>query len=266
MGTEPAARGGVASPASARALELDSLLAMVAELAATDLGRERIVALEPATGADDLAARRRRHEEAARLLEGRPLVGALDVSAAELLRRLRSTREGLSGLDVVRLADLLRVAEAAARRVREAEPPCPELAAQVEGLGDLSPLLRRIGSALDRRGDVREDASPELATLRRRGRSTRDRLYGRLSEYVERHRDDLSEETVPMREGRLVLVLQAGSRGRVRGLTHGRSATGKSFYFEPLEVVEENNTLQQAVEDEEAERRRIHLDLAGAVR
>jgi DNA mismatch repair protein MutS2 len=239
---------------------------MVAELAATDLGRERVLGLEPATGEDDLAARRRRHEEAARLLEGRPLVGALDFSAAELLRRLRSTREGLAGLDLVRLADLLRGAEAAALRIREAEPPCPELAAEVEGLADLAPLLRRIGSALDRRGDVREDASPELATLRRRIRSTRDRLYGRLSGYVERHRDDLSEETVPMREGRLVLVLQAGSRGRVQGLTHGRSATGKSFYFEPLEVVEENNTLQQAVEDEEAERRRILLELAGAVR
>ena len=65
-----------------------------------------------------------------------------------------------------------------------------------------------------------------------------------------------------MREGRLVLVLQAGSRGRVRGLTHGRSGTGKSFYFEPLEAVDENNALQQAVEDEEAERRRILAELA----
>ncbi|HUF79088.1 MAG TPA: Smr/MutS family protein, partial [Thermoanaerobaculia bacterium] len=97
-------------------------------------------------------------------------------------------------------------------------------------------------------------------------RSTRDRLYSRLSGYVDRHRPELSEETVPMREGRLVLVLQAGSRGRVQGLTHGRSATGKSFYFEPLEVVEENNVLQQAGEDEEAERRRILTELAAEAR
>ena len=41
-----------------------------------------------------------------------------------------------------------------------------------------------------------------------------------------------------MRGGRLVVVLQAGSRGAAGGLVHGRSATGKSFYFEPLDVVE----------------------------
>jgi len=258
--------GAVASPASVRALELPALLAMVAELAATDLGRVRVLELAPAASEEELAARRRRHEEASRLLGGGALVGALDFSAAELVERLRSPREGLSGLDLVRLADLLRAVRAARARIGEADPPCPELAAEAVALADLSPLVSRIAGALDRRGDVREDASPLLAELRRRVRSTRDRLYASLSDYVERHREALSEETVPMREGRLVLVLQAGARGRVRGLTHGRSATGKSFYFEPLEAVEENNTLQQAVEDEDAERRRILAELAGEVR
>ncbi|MFP3939913.1 MAG: endonuclease MutS2, partial [Thermoanaerobaculia bacterium] len=254
------------SAPSRRALELDALLAMVAELTATDLGRGRVVRLEPAAAEDELAGRRARFEEAARLLQGPPLVPALGFPARELLERLRSTREGLSGTDLVRVAELLRAARSAAERVHEADPPCPELGGRAQALPDLRALVRRIGSALDRRGDVREDASPELARLRGRIRSTRDRLYTHLSSYVEEHRGELSEDTVPMREGRLVLVLQAGARGRVRGLTHGRSGTGKSFYFEPLEVVEENNTLQQAVEDEEAERRRILAELADAVR
>ncbi|HUF78789.1 MAG TPA: hypothetical protein VMR44_07735, partial [Thermoanaerobaculia bacterium] len=208
-------RPPVASPASLRALELDAVLAMVAELAATDLGRQRLLELAPSGAEAELDARRRRHQEASRLVAGEPLVGVLDFSAAGLLDRLRSKMEGLSGLDLVRLADLLRSARAAAERVREADPPCPELAAEAAGLSKLSPLVARIGSALDRRGDVREDASPHLSELRRRVRSTRDRLYSRLSGYVDRHRPELSEETVPMREGRLVLVLQAGSRGRV---------------------------------------------------
>ena len=69
-----------------------------------------------------------------------------------------------------------------------------------------------------------------------------------------------------MRGGRLVLMLQSGARGRTGGLVHGRSATGRSLYFEPLHVVESNNTLQQSVEDEEAERRRILLELIAAAR
>jgi DNA mismatch repair protein MutS2 len=256
----------IASVATTRALELDALLAMTAELAVTDLGRERLLALEPAEGEDELAARRRRFEEAHRLVGHRPLVEDLDFSAEELLTRLRSTREGLSGTDLVRLADLLRSARSAADRIRDADPPAPELDREASALADLSGLVRRIGNALDRRGDVKEDASPLLAELRRRIRTTRDHLYQRLGTFVERHQGDLSEDTIPMREGRLVVVLQAGSRGRVKGLTHGRSGSGKSFFFEPLETVEENNTLQQAVEDEEEERRRILAELAQAAR
>ena len=52
-------------------------------------------------------------------------------------------------------------------------------------------------------------------------------------------------------------MLQAGARGKVPGLVHGRSARRRSFYFEPLAAVELNNQLQQAVEEEEAEKRRI---------
>ncbi|MGD2116305.1 MAG: Smr/MutS family protein [Acidobacteriota bacterium] len=283
----------VCSPASRRAAELDSLLALVAELAATDLGRARILALAPYTDAEQLAAQRRRVEEATHLLQAGPLVSGFDFPVRELLDRMGSARPELVGLDLVRIADLLKAARAAARRVQEAAgsegredeededggdsaasgdpgspeaPRFPELAASVAALPDASALLRKIDGALDRRGDVKENASPRLAEARRRIRSTRDSLYGHLSSYVEQHRSDLSEETVPLRGGRLVLVLQAGSKGRVQGLTHGRSGSGKSFYFEPLEVVEENNTLQQATEEEEEERRRIIAELATAVR
>jgi len=257
----------VCSAASRRALELDSLLALVAELAATDLGRERILTLAPFTDAEALAVQRRRIDEATHLLQGSPLVGSFELSVGDLLERAGSPSADLSGIDLVHLADLLKEARSAARRVEEAEDPeCPELAAVAQELPDVVPLLRKIETSLDRRGNIKEGASPRLADLRRRIRSTRDRLYGQLSSYVDEHRGDLSEETVPMRGGRLVLVLQAGSKGRMPGLTHGRSGSGKSFYFEPLEVVEENNTLQQASEDEEAERRRILLELATAVR
>lgn len=247
---------------TAHALELPKLLSLFSTLAATDLGRDRFAALTPATDRAELDARRARFEEARRLVGDRPLVPSLEGSVRELLERLASGRPPVTGPDLVRLADFLRAAREAKQRVDEAdEPGYAALERWLEDLPDLSYLETKIGKALDRRGDVRDDASPDLVTLRRRIRSVRNTLYDELSSYIEEHRDTLAEDTIPLRGGRLVLLLPSGSRGRLSGLTHGRSGTGKSFYFEPLEVIEANNTLQQATDDEEAERQRLMNEL-----
>jgi DNA mismatch repair protein MutS2 len=254
----------VASAATAEALELPALLRLLAELAATDLGRRRALALAPYADPEALAGHRRRYEETARLFDGGRLVPGFEPPPGELLERLAGGPPAPGGADLVGLAALLRASREAAARIAAADPPCPELEKLASALPDLSALVREVGARLDRRGEVREDASPELSTLRRRIRGARDQIYRQLGGFVAAHRDDLGEETVPMRGGRLVVLLQAGARGRLSGLVHGRSGTGRSFYFEPLEVVEPNNQLQQAVEDEEAERLRILNELLAA--
>jgi DNA mismatch repair protein MutS2 len=261
-----AAERPILSAATAEALEFPSFLAVLSRLAASDLGRERLLALRPFADESELRAQRQRLEEASRLVGERALIPSFDVALGELLTRLATGRPPLEGIDLVRLADLGKATRAAGARLREAVPPCPALQRRAADVPDLDPLLRRIERTLDRRGEVREDASPRLAALRGQIRRVRDQLYRDLGGFVSDHRDELAEETIPMRGGRLVLVLQAGSRGRSAGLIHGRSATGKSFYFEPLQVVETNNTLQQSVEDEEAERKRIVNELQAEAR
>src|SRR5262245_11229211 len=149
------------SPASALALELPSFLAVVARLAASDLGRGRVLDLAPAADEADLAARRRRFEEAGRLAGTGPLVPDFEVPLADLLERLTTGRPPLEGIDLVRLADLVKACRAAALRIggiAASDPPCPELARLAAALPDLSGLVRAIDRALDRRGEVREDA------------------------------------------------------------------------------------------------------------
>ncbi len=251
----------ILSQATAQALEFPSLLAVVARFAASDLGRERVLGLGPFEEEAPLRARRTLFEEASRLVGERALVPDFDVPLGDLLTRIATGRPPVEGGDLVRLADLGKATRTAAARIREAVPPCPALDVLARGLPDVDPLLKKIERTLDRRGEVREDASPRLAALRRQIRTVREQIYRDLGEFVSGHKDELSEETIPMRGGRLVVMLQSGARGRSGGLVHGRSATGRSFYFEPLQVVEPNNNLQQSVEDEEAERRRILMEL-----
>ncbi|HEV3075731.1 MAG TPA: hypothetical protein VHB47_15015, partial [Thermoanaerobaculia bacterium] len=205
-----AAATSLLSSASAQALELPSLLAVLSRFAATDLGRESILGLRPFTGEAALRSHRRRYEEAARLVGGQALVPESEVPAGDLLRRLASGLPPIEGVDLVRVAEMGRASRAAAQRVSSADPPCPGLAEWTAGLPEIEPLLRRIDRTLDRRGEVREDASPRLAALRRQLRGVRDQLYRELGEYVAAHRDDLSEDTIPMRGGRLVVVQAAG--------------------------------------------------------
>ena len=254
------------SAASLAALEYPSLLAVVASQAASDLGHERILALTPLADAAALAERRAAYEEAGRLLGGGALVPSFEAPLAPLLDRAAGAPPGLSGRDVVALADLLETTAPVVDRIAAADPPCEALAVRAATLPDTASLRRQIRKVLDRRGEVREDASPELARLRGAIRRQRELLYQDLQGLVQEHRELLSEETVPMREGRLVLMLQSGARGRVPGLVHGRSATGRSFYFEPLGVVEGNNRLQQAWEDAEAEKQRLLAELAELLR
>ncbi|HEX2645254.1 MAG TPA: hypothetical protein VHU81_19815, partial [Thermoanaerobaculia bacterium] len=224
MNGTPPSSPTILSAATAQALELPNLLAVVAQLAASDLGRERVLSLAPFRDEESLRHQRILFEEVARLSGGGAgsLVPDFDVPLGELLARLTTGRPPVEGIDLVRLGDLIRATRAAEVRIREADPPCPGLSALVRELGDLSPLLRRIDKALDRRGEVREDASPRLASLRQQIRRVRDQLYRDLGEFVEGHRDELSEDTIPMRGGRLVLMLQSGARGRSSGLVHGR--------------------------------------------
>ncbi len=254
------------SRATAAALELPTLLALVADAAATDAGRRRVLDLAPAAGPDELELRRGRFEEAQRLVAERALVPGFEESLIELAAALEASREALTGDDLVVLGAMLRATRDAAAAIAAADPPCPRLAARAAEAADLEPLRRKIERTLDRRGRVRDDASPRLVELGRTVRRSRQQLYDRLEGFVAEHREDLSEETVPLVGGRLVVMLHAGSRGRAPGIVHGRSGTGKSFYFEPLEAVESNNRLQEAQQDEEEERQRLLAELVGEAR
>ncbi|MEM7049463.1 MAG: Smr/MutS family protein [Acidobacteriota bacterium] len=251
----------VASPATSAAVELPALLRLIAALAATDLGRARTLVATPSADEETVEARRQAYRDAARLIAERRLVPLLDHDLEPLLDSLRSDVPPFGGEELIALADLLRASGEAITRIRTADPALPVLGERVAELTDLSALSREILLRLDRKGAVREDASPALGKLRRQIRGVRDQIYNELGDYVGAHGEHLGEQTIPMRAGRMVVMLQAGARGRLDGLVHGRSGSGRSFYFEPLEVVEANNSLQQAISDEEAEKARILREL-----
>ncbi len=247
----------LASDATLAALEFPALLKVIAAGAVTDAGRRAVLALEPTGDPSSLGGASARAQEVERLLQAGALVEAYDEPILPVLARLARDRGNLTGTELAPLRFLLSTSAGIRERLENAELACPALTAQWTPLADLSGLAARIEQTLDERGRVREDASPRLAAAAKRSRKLRQSLYRRLEELVRRHGEHLAEETIPLHDGRLLLLLRSGAKGRLPGLVHGRSATGKSFYFEPLEAVDANNELQEALDEAEQEKRRL---------
>jgi DNA mismatch repair protein MutS2 len=197
-----------------------------------------------------------------------------EISGAEpdSLQRLRAlldrTSAGLDGGTLVRLATVAGAVGAVAKRLERSDEDTvilllDEWNLDQSALREFAELVLR---RLDPRGEVRPDATPALRALSQRVHRARRALYRQFEAYVQEHQEVLAEPTLSAREGRLTALLPAGHRGRLAGLHHGRSATGRSYYFEPFELVEANNETQEARGDEEAERARIVAELAAAAR
>ncbi|HVS15247.1 MAG TPA: Smr/MutS family protein [Thermoanaerobaculia bacterium] len=264
--------GPVIDADSWAALEVDGVLGIVARCAASDLGAWRVRGLRPHADPEELGAAQELQRQADRFLaEQATLAPALGEPVAELLAGLAASDGPIDPERLVRLVAALDAAcDAIAGVAREAEQ-LPALAAVAgplggEELAELREIVQRVRKVLDPRGEIRADASPRLERLRSRARQLRDDLYGGLERYVEAHREVLGADTISQREGRLSVLLPAGHRGRLDGLVHARSATGRSYYFEPLELVERNNDLQTTLADEQAERRRLLAELGALVR
>lgn len=252
--------------ASIEAVELSDLLRLVGSLAASDLGRQLVESSTPTEDEGEIRRRQARFEEAARLLGDGALIPSLEEPLRPLWHAVAGERGLEGGPELVRLAQVLSVVRAAVDRVLSAVPSVPALEAIFGQVPDCRALQQRIQRCLDARGRVKEDASPELRRLRRLVQGVRDGLYRQLQDTIVSHQEDFAEPTVSLKDGRLLLLLHSGARGRRQGLIHGRSATGQSLYFEPMEAVEGNNRLQEALDAEEEERRRIVQELLREVR
>lgn len=254
-------RSTVASKATTDALELPSLLALCAEFGATDVGRGRVLALEPLLTRREVEHRQALVRDTWMVLKEGALIPSREEELIPLLAGLGDRQPSVAGLQLIQLGSVLQTTRQARARVEDSDTDISNLKALIEDLPDLEPLRRRISKSLDRRGRVKDDASPQLVRLRRQVHGIRDGLYKQLHHALAEDAEHFSSDTVSLKDGRLTLLLQSSARGRMKGLVHGRSGTGQSLYFEPLATVEGNNRLQESLEEEEAERQRIIAEI-----
>ncbi len=231
--------------------------------ASSSLGRRALRELEPREDADAIAALARVAELMA--LEGAspPLADLTD--PLPMLHGAVAERRALSSDDLTGLLDFLRAITRIAGWLDERRASCPQNAALMGGLPDLSILRNLLENGLDGRGNVRDEASGKLSKLRGSVR--------RLTQEVERKAKGIANRPeykgafadgqmgrVHLRDGRPVLAVKAKGAGRVRGLVHDRSSSGETLFVEPSELIEAGNELAGAKADESREVNRLLVE------
>lgn len=117
-------------------------------------------------------------------------------------------------------------------------------------------LIRTIDRVLDKFGRIKDNASPELANIRRSIAIEQSAISRAISHALHQAKKDgfIDEDTKPtLREGRLVIPVPPAYKRKVRGIVHDESATGKTVFIEPEAAVEINNKIRELLSDEKKE-------------
>lgn len=130
-------------------------------------------------------------------------------------------------------------------------------------------IVNSIDRILDRYGKMRDNASPELARIRKEIAASQGSVSRALNAILRQAQAEgiLEKDAAPtMREGRLVLPVPPAYKRKIGGIVHDESATGKTVFIEPQQVVEANNRIRELEGEERRERIRILLELTAQLR
>ena len=133
----------------------------------------------------------------------------------------------------------------------------------------LQPIISVIDKAIDPFGQLRDSASPELHRIRRELSQAQGAVSASISAILRRAQAAglVDKEATPtLREGRLVLPIPAGVKKKIGGIVHDESATGKTVFIEPQEVVEANNRIRSLESEQARERLCILHEITAFVR
>ena len=131
---------------------------------------------------------------------------------------------------------------------------------QLSTINSLSSIVRSIDAILDRYGRLADNASPELHRIRRELTNAQGSVSRTLASILRQAKADglVDSDAAPtLREGRLVIPVPPGYKRKIGGIVHDESATGKTVYIEPQQVVDANNRIRELEGAERRERIRI---------
>ncbi|MFR9565259.1 MAG: Smr/MutS family protein [Rikenellaceae bacterium] len=202
---------------------------------------------------------------------GFPRGGYYDIEA--IVNKISIIGSFLDVEQIVALRSSLIAVDAITLYIRKRAEDSPEryraLRRHCEGMSSFASIVMMIDNIVDRFNQIKDSASPELAQIRRQIREGEARASRRMQQILSQAKGSGivdTEAMISIRDGRAVIPVAAGNKRKLSGFVQDESATGKTVYIEPLEVVEINNEVRELRYSEHREIVRILTTFTETIR
>ena len=250
-----------------RALELDKILTRLADLTSCDDAKEAALSITPSTRLFEVNELLKETSDA-HMLSGRfgtPAFGGL-YNVTNALKRAQ-TGASLTTSELLKIAQTMHVIRTLKDWRKKSSSAASVLDMRFDSLMPNKYLEEKITTAIISEDEISDNASSELATIRRKIRMCSSRARDILSKMIRSSvmQKYLQDSIVTMRGGRFVIPVKAECRGNIPGLVHDTSGSGATVFIEPMAVVEANNEIKVLESKEQDEIARILYFLSNEV-
>jgi len=250
-------------------LEFDKIKSLLHSKCHTPLGMDKAESLMPSTDYNEIKQNLDETFELKEILtfEEPFAIQTLD-PIDSLLSRLKIELTYLEPSDYLKIGHFLSVSRSLKKYMRGKTDKYPLIAAYTSEIQEAPEISKKIDRAIDRGGEIKDNASSALRKIRTEKQVVRNRILSKLEALIHAKRPSgtRQDDLITIRDERFVIPVATSEFTSRSGVIHGRSKSGATFFVEPMETVEMNNQMRELVHDEEAEIERILIDIGDSIR
>lgn len=247
-------------------LELSAIKKQVAQYAAFSFGKQKIMNLMPI---HNLLALQKELSKCREALELTYRYGAMTFGGVYDIREAVNDairNRILAPQDLLKVASVIYSIESVCQYMKQAEKDYPYLNDLISSFTHLLPLSKAIERCINKAGEIYDNASSELKSIRKNIRICEGEISKEAQRFIARNASMLMDTITTTRNDRLCVLVKISEKNKVDGLLHGESSSGQTAYIEPKSLMLLNNRLQSLKANELEEIQRILYDLSQKVK
>lgn len=233
------------------------------------MGKELSEKMQFSERADYIRQQLEETGEFMRILQEEEFPGNTYADARPFLNKIRIEGLFLELHELVTLKNSLETLSSIVRFFHGKQEQYPRLTEKSGAIRLFPYILQRLDSIVSKHGSIKDNASPELADIRNRLVKKQAGISRRMQSLLQQAQSEgwaEKESGVSIRDGRMVIPVPTAYKRRINGIVHDESATGKTSYIEPAEIIETNNEIRELQLEEKREITRILRKFADDIR